>query len=386
MGPDLQIARINKLTEREDELFRRAPVAIVIFDDAMLVTEVNPPACQLLHRSTETLIGTSVSQLFGEEQVSACALRIHSKSQAPICLPFNQTQIALRPCMDIQPNTHALFVEDTSERHHLRCELEHRTRLETIGSMTSGVAHDFNNMLTAILSYAELQMHAPHADSVHRYAHCIQAAAERASETARKLLLFSRGQLHTAYMELDVNAAVREAAEFVGRMIGENIRIVLDLDPNLPPVFADSGELNQVLVNLAINARDAMPAGGELLLGTSKRLRNPAGDGNLKLSRRQGYVSVFVHDTGMGIRPEVLPHIFDPFYTTKAQGHGTGLGLSTVYKIVRECNGQILVKSEPVHGTTFEVLLPACRPASPELNDKSSAYVTTAEFQPQILD
>ena len=368
LGLNLRAVRANRLKQHEQELFRRAPVAVVIFDDAMLVLDVNPAACQLLRRSTEAIVGTLVAELF-DEQLAAQSLRAQNNVQVSLTVVEGQSlRLALTPCFDIQPHVHALFLADLTERHNLQCELAQHTRLETIGRIASGVAHDFNNMLTAILSYAELQMQRlPQDDAARRYAQSIQAAAERASETAKQLLLYSRGQQHAAYPQLDLNVAVREAAGFVGRLIGENIRLVLDLDEQLPLVFADPGELNQVLVNLAVNARDAMPRGGQLLFGTSKRQRNVMVDRSLELSHPQGYVSVFVDDSGSGISPEVMPHIFDPFFTTKAQGQGTGLGLATVYRIVRQCKGQILVNSEPGHGTTFEILLPACAAVSLEM-------------------
>ena len=151
------------------------------------------------------------------------------------------------------------------------------------------------------------------------------------------------------FAETQVNEVIRLSSELVRRLIGEDIELVLDLDQEIPPVWADAGQLNQVFVNLAVNARDAMPSGGRLLFATSAR----------HLENGTGRVSIFVHDTGTGISAEVMPHIFDPFFTTKEQGKGTGLGLSTVYGIVRQMKGEILVNSVPGRGTTFEIALPA---------------------------
>jgi two-component system cell cycle sensor histidine kinase/response regulator CckA len=158
--------------------------------------------------------------------------------------------------------------------------------------------------------------------------------------------------------------------------------LVLELDPELPLVVADAGQLHQVLMNLAVNARDAMPAGGRLLFGTSKR---SAGTDRARASCGM-QVSIFVHDTGSGISPEVLPRIFDPFFTTKPHGKGTGLGLATVYGIVQQSKGQILVNSTPGHGTTFEVVLPAVLPVVPDRVAFPTADVTNPVEHRQTLD
>ena len=203
-------------------------------------------------------------------------------------------------------------------------------------------------MLTAILSYTDLQLARTGDDTaMRRYAMGIRAAAERAAETTQQLLAFCRRQ-SMKLAELDVNCVVKDAANLVRRLIREDIQLVVELEPKIAPVMADAGQLHQVLVNLAVNARDAMPNGGRLMFVTTQR--------DLPSDKE---VSIFVHDTGSGISAEVLPHIFDPFFTTKEVGKGTGLGLSTVYGIVKQSHGKILVSSEPGRGTTFEIVLPA---------------------------
>jgi two-component system, cell cycle sensor histidine kinase and response regulator CckA len=208
-------------------------------------------------------------------------------------------------------------------------------------------------MLTAILSYADVQLQRPEAsDTIRRYAAGIQDAAVKASETTQQLLAFCRRQ-SVQLQRTNVNEALEEAAALVQRLLPENIQLELDLDAELPAVLADPAQLNQVFVNLAVNARDAMPNGGRLLFTSSHVARK---DGSAS-----SQVTVLVHDTGHGIHADVLPHIFDPFFTTKARGKGTGLGLATVYRIVKQSRGEILVHTGQGRGTTFEITLPAAQ-------------------------
>ena len=364
MQPDQQTTNASyegwKLEPRW--LFDQAPEAVLIFDDNLKYVDANPAACQLLRRSRQEIVGSHVGD-FSAEDGSRLACRIREAEGAVVVEEnlkltlcdgiIRYVELVTRP--NILPGIHVSFSRDVTERRELQQELEHHNRLEAIGRVAGGVAHDFNNMLTAILSYADLQLQRAGGDSeMRRYALGIQAAAERAAETTQQLLAFCRRQ-SMKFTKLDVNAIVREAATLVQRLIGEDVQLVLELERDLPPVLADAAQLNQVLMNLAVNARDAMPNGGSLLFGTA--VRRPPAEKVRRLHESE--VSIFVHDTGSGISAEVLPHIFDPFFTTKPQRKGTGLGLSTVYGIVKQSQGQILVNSTPGRGTTFEVVLPA---------------------------
>lgn len=337
-------------------------MAILVFDDSLKYLDANEAACQLWQSAREQLIGKRVGELSKDGERLARRIR-ESRGTSPVeenlvlLLPDGSSrdaEVITRP--NVAPGAHLSFYRDVTEKRAMQRELEHQNRLEAIGKVAGGVAHDFNNMLTAILSYTDLQLQAEKTDSaVRRYALGIEAAAQRAAETTQQLLAFCRRQT-MSFREVDVNAIVREAATMVRRLIGEDIQLVLELDPGLPSVVADAGQLNQVLVNLAVNARDAMPRGGRLLFGTSC-MAGPSGLRRKSVGEEQ--VSILVHDTGSGIPKEVLPHIFDPFFTTKPRGKGTGLGLSTVYGIVKQSKGEILVSSEPGRGTTFEIVLPA---------------------------
>lgn len=373
-------------------LFERAPEAILVFDDDLRYIDANAAACHLLHRTKEEIVGKRVGD-FSADDGARLALRVRESLEAgaveeclTVLLPdgsMRYVEVVTR--LNILSGVHASFSRDVTERKQLQRELEHHNRLEAIGKVAGSVAHDFNNMLTAIMSYTDLQLQQlPQDGAMRRYAMGIQAAAARAAETTQQLLAFCRRR-SLKLSELDVNDVVTESAKMVRRLIGENIQLALELDSELPPVVADAGQLNQVLVNLAVNARDAMPRGGRILIVSSKRVVEAERSHKLGDLEPGTYVSIFVHDSGSGITKDVLPHIFDPFFTTKPVGKGTGLGLSTVYGIVRQSKGQILVSSEPGCGTTFEIVLPAAHSQGEGLAVPPSLMVEHDD-QRKILD
>jgi PAS domain S-box-containing protein len=231
-------------------------------------------------------------------------------------------------------------------------------KMEAIGQLAGGVSHDFNNLLTAIVGYAELMtMRLKPGDPLLRDVAEIRKAADRASALTRQLLAFSRKQLLTPRV-VDLNAVVRQMENLLHRVIGEDIRLVSHLAPDLHAVRVDPGQIEQVILNLAVNARDALPEGGLLTIETQNvdlRERLVLADEALAPGR---YVLLAVSDNGVGMDAETLKRVFEPFFTTKEQGKGTGLGLSTVYGIVRQSGGQIMVYSEPGHGACFRIYLP----------------------------
>jgi PAS domain S-box-containing protein len=372
-------------------LFEKAPAAILVYDDSLHYLDANPAAQALLHRSKDEIVGKHVGD-FSEAAEGVRLVRRISESfdqsveeNINLLLPdgsCRSAELITRP--NILRGIHVSFLRDVTESREMQRALEHTNRLEAIGKVAGGVAHDFNNILTAILSYTDLQLQrAGHDEEIRRYALGIQAAVERAGETTRQLLAFCRRQ-SMELRELNVNDIVREAASLVRRLIGEKIRLDLDLEAELPTVMADVAQMNQVLVNLVVNARDAMPRGGRILIATSRRCMETAHEAGPSATANQ--VCIFVHDTGSGISPDVLPHIFDPFFTTKPSGKGTGLGLSTAYGIVKQSKGQILVNSEPGHGTTFEIVLPACLHFDLKVSAPPSALGSQSDCDRQILE
>ena len=250
---------------------------------------------------------------------------------------------------------------DVTDRHRLEAELRQAQKMEAIGRLAGGVAHDFNNLLTVILGNAtQLLDETPGQDEVRE----IVKASERAANLTKQLLLFSRKQVMQP-KHLDLNAVLSDLSRMLQRILGEDITLRAEFSGGLPAIHADQGMMEQVLLNLAVNSRDAMPHGGELHIVT--RLSRAGSDEAQRPADLvdADYVRMSVRDTGSGIPPDTLGRIFEPFFTTKEAGKGTGLGLATVYGIVKQHGGSVAVESAPGQGATFHVYLPlAHRPAA----------------------
>ncbi|MGH7532048.1 MAG: ATP-binding protein, partial [Gemmatimonadales bacterium] len=255
------------------------------------------------------------------------------------------------------------LVQDRSEQRHLEEQFRHAQRLEAVGRLAGGVAHDFNNLLTVVLSNIDfIKAALPKDTPVLADVDEIEVAGRRAAALVQQLLAFARKQT-VEPKALDINAILAGTEKMLHRLLGEDVELVSLMAPDLGTIFADSGQIEQVLVNLAVNARDAMPDGGKLTIETS----NVTVDDDYVAARpsvAQGdYVMMAVSDTGQGMTQEVQEHLFEPFYTTKEAGKCTGLGLSTCHGIVRQCGGWIWVYSEVGSGTTFRIYLPRIRSA-----------------------
>jgi PAS domain S-box-containing protein len=253
-----------------------------------------------------------------------------------------------------------IVVRKRSEEERAKAEehLELVQRLEAVGRLAGGVAHDFNNLLSVIINYSELAARELHdSDPVKSDILEVQKAGERAASLTRQLLAFSRKQVLEPEV-LDLNESVSALESMLRRLLGEDIEIVVELSEHLRRIEADPGQIEQVIMNLAVNARDAMPRGGKLIIETTDvELDQAYADRHVGVEPGP-HVLLAVTDTGCGIDAETKEHIFEPFYTTKKNGKGTGLGLSMVYGIVKQSGGNIWVYSEPGQGTTFKVYLP----------------------------
>ncbi|HVO12240.1 MAG TPA: PAS domain S-box protein [Vicinamibacteria bacterium] len=251
------------------------------------------------------------------------------------------------------------------ERKALENQLQQAMKMEAVGRLAGGVAHDFNNLLTAIMGNADLALrHLQPGDPQYHRLREINAAAESAAALTRQLLAFSRKQVIEPRV-LDVNTLVSRLEKLLRRLIGEDVDLSLDLEAVLPAVRVDAGQFEQVLVNLVVNARDAMPGGGRLSVETKRVALGEEFCAQHGLLRPGDYVALVVSDTGHGMSDEVKRHLFEPFFTTKTRDRGTGLGLATIFGIVKQAGGAIEVRSDLGRGTRFEIVLPAVE-AQPE--------------------
>ena len=249
-------------------------------------------------------------------------------------------------------------VSDITERRRLEDQLREAQKMDAIGRLAGGIAHDFNNLMTIVTGYGALlheglEKNPTLRDRVDQ----IQKAAQQANDLTRQLLAFGRRQLLRPRI-LNLNDILEQMEKLLRRVLSENIDLVIECDPSLHTIRSDSGQIEQVIMNLVINARDAMPAGGKLVISTGNVVLDETYARQHLEVRPAEYVCLSVSDTGLGIDSETKAHIFEPFFTTKEPGKGTGLGLATVYGIVKQADGHVMVDSETGHGTTFHVYFP----------------------------
>ncbi|HEV2992276.1 MAG TPA: response regulator [Candidatus Angelobacter sp.] len=256
--------------------------------------------------------------------------------------------------------TYNVFVEDVTQQRALERQFQHSQKMEAVGRLAGGVAHDFNNLLMIIGASADFAgQHKQNPEKIGKYVRQIQEATSIATSVTRQLLMFSRKQMLERQVQ-DLNMIVSDLSKMLPRLLGEDVKLVIRAAKDLPKVNVDRGHIEQVVMNLAVNARDAMPTGGKLLIETANvvlddEMIQPQG---LKLLPGN-YVALIAEDSGIGMNEETKAQIFEPFFTTKERGKGTGLGLSTVYGLVEQNGGKISVESEPGKGTTFTVYFPA---------------------------
>ena len=269
-----------------------------------------------------------------------------------------------------EPDVFEGIVEDITERRLLEEQHRQAQKMESIGRLAGGIAHDFNNLLTAILGYSDvILLGLGPQDALRGKIETIRTTAEKAAALTRQLLAFSRKQAIQREI-IDLNPMLAESGKILSRLIPADVQMTTTLDPRLGKVYADRSQLEQVIMNLVLNARDAMPCGGELSIQT-RNIIVSQNAGLPQLLEPGTYVLLSVSDTGCGIDEETRQHLFEPFYTKKAFGQGTGLGLATVYSIVQRMDGHIRVNSSPGRGTTFEIYLPVT--TSECLNDKKES-------------
>jgi two-component system, cell cycle sensor histidine kinase and response regulator CckA len=373
---------LRQTEERFREVVEHAPEGILVVT-GLEGRYLNPAAAEMFGaESAAQLIGASVlDRVFAEHRAGARERLTHVMAGHAV-LPQERSflrlngevfpvEVSATPIMyDGQPSALVFFRELTDRRRaeEERVRLEQRLRqaqkMESVGRLAGGVAHDFNNHLTVINGYCDMLLDALGPDDpLREELGEIRAAGDRAAALTQQLLAFSRKQV-VEPKPLLLNDVVEEFCRMVRRLIGDDIEVTADLEPALGSVMADRGQMHQILMNLAVNARDAMPEGGKILIGTANADLEGA-DPALPDIKPGPYVVLTVADTGVGMSQETQQKIFEPFFTTKPMGIGTGLGLATVYGIVQQASGFIRLTSEPGHGTAFRIYLPRI-PESPE--------------------
>ena len=353
------------------DLFEESKNAISIVDVTGLITDMNPAGAELLGYTREELLSMSFAHDFGippavsEELLKTLTnsgfvkdfeLELKRKDGKKVVVHFSAT-VTRDLSGDI--TGYRGIAHDITEHKRLERQLIQAQKMESIGILAGGVAHDFNNILTAISGYGETIRDNIAADDelLRDSVEQVLRAANRAAELTRSLLAFSRKQLiHPKRVE--IGTIIRNTSNLIRRLIGEDIELSTSFFDRKLPVMADIGQIEHVLMNLAANARDAMPHGGWLHISTRQVIVNEGSEERYDLAKPGKYVRISVTDTGVGIDRKYLGRIFEPFFTTKEVGKGTGLGLAMAYGAIKQHDGSILVKSKPGNGTTFSIYLP----------------------------
>lgn len=416
------IARAVSTRERLESSFQAlleaAPDAFVGVGEDGRVVLANTQAETLFGLTRHGLIGKEIDKLLAPPLAGEAIPPPGSDPHAPTAiahrddgvgvpvevsvsiLPTDDGRIRCAVIRDITERVRAqerfLQLQAEAERAHVEAQLQRTQRLEGLGQLAGGVAHDFNNLIAVISNYATFIAEAATDNGLTEMAGDaaqITKAAQRGADLTHQLLAFARREV-VRPRPLSLNDVVTDIEQMLRRSIGEHITLDVRLEPGLSPITADPGQLDQVLVNLAVNARDAMPRGGTLTIET----RDLAVDHDYAAGRPQlrtgQYVRLRVSDTGTGMPPEVIERAFEPFYTTKPAGKGTGLGLATVYGIITAAGGDLSIYSEPGLGTTFTILLPATdlqpaevdEPAEPVPAGGRRGTVLAVEDEPALRD
>ena len=387
---------------RYQHLFDANPTPMWTYDlESLRFLDVNEAAISHYGYARNEFLARTIEDISRPEDVPALSVRLQKGGSTADAHGIWKHRIKDGSLIDVELRQRLLDLDgrrvglmsanDVTERLVLEQQLRQSQKFEAIGSLAGGIAHDFNNLLNVIGGYGELILKRVASDDpVHPMATQINSSVERAASLTRQLLAFSRKQVLEPDI-LSLNDICRDVGQMLQRLLGENIELVANYEPDLWQIKADRSQLEQVLLNLAVNARDAMPSGGRLIIKTSNVELDEDYERRHASHRAGSYVLLTVSDTGEGMTPEVQSHIFEPFFTTKERDKGTGLGLATVYGIVKQSGGFIYVYSELGHGSTFKVYFPrvegpltARQPSAPATTAKGSETVLLVEDQADL--
>ncbi|MHB8834220.1 MAG: hybrid sensor histidine kinase/response regulator [Candidatus Methylomirabilia bacterium] len=366
--------------QRFNSIAGQAPDAIVLADEHGKIAFWNPAAEKLFGYTAAEILGKGVDDIFvslaDDHPMRVAGSAMSAEGGAEIfpeltarrkdgeTLPVELSVSFLK----FEGRWHAAgIMRDVEERQRLQTQLIHAQKMEIVGRLAAGIAHDFNNILSAIMGYSELlRMKMENADPRCRYVDNILGASRRGSNLSQRLLVFSRQQKIEKQV-IDVCRTVARLQNLLGRLLGEDIEVRANIPDGGLTIFGDEAQIEQVLINLATNARDAMPDGG--LLEIEVKTEHAAGRKLQKHGpeRKGDYVLITVRDSGSGIDDTALAHIYEPFFTTKEVGKGTGLGLAIVYSVLQQHEGHVEVLSKPGQGTTFQIYLPLVHEAAPKI-------------------
>jgi PAS domain S-box-containing protein len=377
-APTHVVAHVQDVTAQKEanllyeSTFERSIVAKLILDDDRRIVDVNAAGATVLGLTHDEALGMRIDDLLPDEAVEVMWKRFVAagvlEGESKLTLPNGQTRrVEFAATANVQPGRHITTMRDLTRQKELESQLRQAQKMEAVGRLAGGIAHDFNNLLTAISGYSEFLISGVLDDRMRRHAEEIKKAAARAAALTGQLLAFSRRQVLQP-RTLDLNAVVTDMDMMLRRLIGEDVELVTLLDPDALAVRADPTQVEQVIVNLAVNARDAMPHGGSVTIETTNVFTEDA-----------DFVELRLTDTGIGMTEVERQQLFDPFFTTKEGG--TGLGLATVYGIVEQSGGTIEVDSSPGLGSSFRILFPAVqeeadRIVAPPARDAASGEET----------
>jgi len=381
--------RMERTLRYREELFsktlRSITDAVVVLDTQEQIEYMNPVAESLLGQPLSKVQGRRFRDLFALQSavLKIPTLRYNNLHELQAEGKVHEVELNSSPLVNEKGERTGtvIILHEVTEQvemekalHQSELQLRQAQKMEAIGRLAGGIAHDFNNLLTIILGYSRILLEDPSVNpQVRTNIEGIQQAAFRSIHLTRQLLTFSRHQ-SSEYKTVNLNQLVRDMEKMVRRLIGEEIRVILSLDAEPADVYVDQGQIEQVIVNLVVNARDAIEGIGTIFIQTGNLTIEPGFSTVTGPLKGGEYVTLSIRDTGAGIPDHILPNIFEPFFSTKETGKGTGLGLSTVYGIVKQSNGGILVRSAPNQGSTFTILLPLQgKPLSKEETAKTSS-------------